>query len=131
MPPIYVEFLPGTLDHTTAEKLKKVLREDATKRFSIQDRQLNPDDFSPIFVPLNEWSEPSHDIIVRVTLHHDEERLIKDDADAVELAEVIAKALEELMVDEKVTIGVALSYLEVAWGTATAQPNFLGDPPSR
>jgi hypothetical protein len=124
VPPIRIEFMPETLDETVAEKLMEVLRTDAAERFSVPSRQLTPGDMTVIFDELHPWSEPTHDIVVRMDLHNDPHRLAKDiDAEAGKMAKLIANALEELKVDEDVTIGVALMYGPIGWGTAVARRN--------
>lgn len=125
MPPLYIEFMPETLDEVAAQKLKDVLRKDTSERFSVTGRPLTEDDMTVIFVQLHEWSEPTHDIVVRIQLHHDEERLEngRPDRDAQEIADKIAEALAGLLVDQEFTIGVAPLYAEIGWGTATVSRN--------
>src|SRR5665213_565477 len=109
--------MPETLDEVAAQKLKDVLRKDTSERFSVTGRPLTEDDMTVIFVQLHEWSEPTHDIVVRIQLHHDEERLEngRPDRDAQEIADKIAEALAGLLVEDEVSVGVAPLYAEIGW----------------
>jgi hypothetical protein len=128
VPPIRIEFMPETLDEDAAQKLKDVLRKDTSKRFSVSSRQLTEGDMTVIFDELHPWSEPTHDIVVRMDLHNDSERLEKDiDAEAQQIADLIAATLQDLSVEEETTIGVAPMYGPIGWGTATVQRHSFDD----
>lgn len=127
MPPLYVEFMPDTIDGEAAQKLVDVLRPDTAERFGVPGRPLTEDDMTVIFVELHKWSEPTHDIVVRMQLHNDQQRLDKADHDAAEMAHLIADTLRELRIEEELTVGVALGYFPIAWGTASVPRNSFDD----
>jgi len=121
LPPIRLEFMPGTLDEAAVQRLKEVLKIDAAERYSVSSRQMKPGDFGVLVDELHPWSEPTHDLVARMDLHNDPERLAKNiDAEAQEVADLIAATLMGLRVEQDVTVGVAPMYGTVGWGTSAA-----------
>ena len=103
------------------DSLKTSVRRFGTVHFRVHKKLVLSDrDFSFKFHAPEEGDELTNDIIVRIRLHHFEERRDRfSDALAENLAIYIAEGLATFFLTWEVTVGVELMLAEIMWGTAT------------
>jgi hypothetical protein len=120
MPIVTVYHRPSAMDTIAAEVLKDIIRGDGMSRFSRIDLELSRGAFSFVFVEVDGYGELTHDIIVVINLHAFPERVDKADENAKEIAEILKKHFDLLIVNNKLTFGVALLHAEMGWGSIAA-----------
>jgi hypothetical protein len=114
---VSTEALPGTLDEMQRDSLKGFLREACPRLFSLPERELTKNDFGFIFPVLGEGSEPSHDVVVRIRLNPDPDRLLFATAHALELqAGVSDTVILATSPHPDLSVGICLDYgVEIVW----------------
>ena len=118
MPEIIVQALPGTLDSRDRAVIKRMLKKECPSRFSIAGRQLTGDSFTVVFPVYQDDSELSHDVIIRIYLHRDAERLTgaQDNSKMLTAALEAAVNVEDGRQLVKLTrFGVMLFFGDIYW----------------
>lgn len=116
MPQIIIEHdIP--LNDTTCEKLVEVLSNVCSQLFSVGNWTLEPSDFGFKFEPP---SHSTHNVIVRITLHSFEARVMQGDTHATLIRNAVLNILHGAHPDMPWrTVGVSLTYALVAWSSGT------------
>jgi|GEM_PF-4197031 hypothetical protein len=99
-------------------KLVELVQRECAERFSVDERVIGPEAFSVYGKLVSGWSTQSHDVIVRVTLHHYQERVINGDDNARGLGEAVSAFLnsqELVMLRGRLSVGVSLVFAEIAF----------------
>jgi hypothetical protein len=103
--------------HLGVEKLRlvqQVILTNAPMLFSLKRLPLTKDDFSVVF-EAESMGLLTHDVIVRIELHHFRARRKKNDKNALLLAHLIARAIDDIN-KAPITVGVSLLLAEIGWG---------------
>lgn len=94
------------------EGVRRAIQKEAPKLFSVEELALNNGDFSFKWLPADHPLDLlTHDIIVRLQLHHFPERVQDCDAKALQLAERIS-----VLIRGQFSVGVSLLLAEIGWG---------------
>ena len=118
MPEIVIQYKDGMGVKEVWRKLVTMLREQCAERFSVPQHKVSPRDFGVVDHPLVGASDPTHHVIIRILLHHFEERVRTGDVHAAALAKMASDVLnsDELVAYRgRVTVGVSLAFAEIAW----------------
>lgn len=105
-----------------ADAIKDAVRDFGPLYFSTDSRKLGRADFSFKFHAPDAFDDLTNDVIVRIRLHHFEERLLKlNDDKAAELADFIAFVLAKSNFIYEMTMGAELMLAEIMWGSASTR----------
>ncbi len=122
MPQIIVE-MRDDFGSLFIEELRGKLALLAAELFTVEDRPLTRHDFGYKFHRGVVWPDKvTHDIIVRIHLHSDEERLKRSEFDAVMIRNFIAHLLDghgHYVGTTGPTIGVSLTYGHTEWASGS------------
>jgi hypothetical protein len=125
MPGVEVTYKATYMNVLAADALKQTVREVGHKRFSTEDIQLTPDDFSFKFLRPHNYDELTHDIIVRIRMQdHPFRRSQSPDLMAGQLANRIHMAMRQSVGMPPFTVGVELVLTEIGWN---ASSGVIGD----
>jgi hypothetical protein len=114
------------IDEEAKSAIKLTIKTFGSQTFRLEDRKpLSAKDFSVIFKQVSKDSEIAYDILICVHLHASAERIIEGlpDQHAEQLALALNKAIDQLIVEKNLTIGVALLHSIMGWSTTTVRPN--------
>lgn len=114
MPLIQIDYRNNCLDDDLAEELRETLVTTATMLFPVHGRELTRDSFSVSFRPEGKWDRMTHDVIVRVFLHPDTERLEASERHATELHRQARYVMQEIGGSPR-TVGVSITYATIEW----------------
>ena len=110
------------LDPSEVTGLMALLGKECAQRFTLDEWPLTEDDFSFYDEVLSGRSRQTHDVIIRISLHHFETRVLFGQSHADELAYLVSEFLngEELMSIRgyRCSVGVSLLFAEIAWASA-------------
>ena len=115
-----VEVLFSYMDSDTAHAIKSAVRVFGAKEFSTPAITLTEKSFSFKFSEKAGFDELTHNIIVRIRLHNDEQgvrRMADLDQVAKRLAEAIVAEIEKVPRSYSKTVGVELMLVPIGWGT--------------
>lgn len=119
MPEIRIQYkYEGLIYSAEMEELTDLLRELCANEFSLEERPLTRKHFDVMPETMKPEGWMSHDIIIRITLHRDLERLQRADESAGKIRKAVIEHLNKNYqgaVPGRLDVAVGLNFCEIAW----------------